>query len=221
MTRKLVSRITMSLLSAAFVGSLSAEEVNWQTPDKLSELFAQHDKPVYVFFELPFGPSQMAHSRFFNKPEVANYLNENFHAVRFNVIQKEPIEFRGETFRFDPDSREETSGSVERSYEIMGHTVKWTETWSGVSPAYHELALHFLRGSEVYGWPAQMFFVDFSGVSEEHMKKLNFGEDESFSVFAPFGRSGGIELEFERLKFWAEGKYKNQTWTDYKKSLEN
>jgi thioredoxin-related protein len=41
----------------------------------------------------------------FEKPGIANFLNENFYPVKFNAEQKESIDFAGNTFKFVANGR--------------------------------------------------------------------------------------------------------------------
>jgi thioredoxin-related protein len=38
----------------------------------------------------------------FTDPALIKYLNENFHVVKFNAEQKEPVSFRGKTYNWSP-----------------------------------------------------------------------------------------------------------------------
>jgi len=46
----------------------------------------------------------------FKDPTVAKYLNDNFHAVKFDAEQKEPITFRGQTYEFTKAGRRGAHG---------------------------------------------------------------------------------------------------------------
>ena len=41
----------------------------------------------------------------FQNPEVARYMNENFYMVKLDGEGKEPIEFRGKTYKYVPSGR--------------------------------------------------------------------------------------------------------------------
>ena len=38
-------------------------------------------------------------SKTFSRPEVARYMNENFHPVKFNAEKEAPLTFRGQEFK--------------------------------------------------------------------------------------------------------------------------
>jgi len=52
----------------------------------------------------------------FQNPEIADYVNENFHAVKFNAEQKSEINFAGKNHKFLPSGRR---GANELAYKFL------------------------------------------------------------------------------------------------------
>ena len=52
----------------------------------------------------------------FSYPEIADYINQNFHAVKFNAEQQESINFDGKEYKFVPKGRR---GTNELTYKLI------------------------------------------------------------------------------------------------------
>jgi thioredoxin-related protein len=64
----------------------------------------------------------------YSKAEIINYINDNYHAVKFNAEQKEAVTLKGKTYKYVPNGRR----------------------------GYHELAAAVLNGRLSY--PSTVFF---------------------------------------------------------------
>jgi len=81
-------------------------QVKWLT---FEEAIALHEKqPKKLLIDLYTnwcGWCKVMDRETYSQAVIANYINENFYPVKFNAEQKEPVEFRGNTFEFVAQGR--------------------------------------------------------------------------------------------------------------------
>lgn len=100
--------------------SLSAQEVKWMSFEEA--LAAQKESPKKMFIDAYTtwcGPCKMLDKNTFQNKDVAQYLNENYYAVKFNAEGNEIINFKENTFtnpNFDPDKKGRNS-----SHQLAGY----------------------------------------------------------------------------------------------------
>ncbi len=93
----------IAFLSFAFV---SAQEIKWMSMDEA--LAAQAKKPKKIFVDMYTnwcGPCKMLDKNTFSNPDVANYINKNFYAVKFNCEGNETVNYMGKPYAnpgYDP-----------------------------------------------------------------------------------------------------------------------
>ena len=95
-----------------FIGFLSmtvsAQEVNWLSWDEAAAL-AQSDKnPKKIFIDVYTdwcGWCKKMDKDTFQNASVAKYMTDNFYMVKMDGEGKEPIEFKGKTYKYVPSGR--------------------------------------------------------------------------------------------------------------------
>ncbi len=103
MTKKIIA-----IVALAFVGInlLSAQEVKWMTFDEAIAAQKKNPKKIFVDVYTPWcGPCKMLDKNTFGNKDVANYLNENYYAVKFNGEGNEIVNYKGQKFEnkgYDP-----------------------------------------------------------------------------------------------------------------------
>lgn len=108
------------LLSA---GIMSAQEVEWMSMNDALE--AQKKKPKKILVDAYTkwcGPCKMLEKNTFQNKQVAEYINENYYAVKFNAEGNETIKYKDTIFKnnnFDP-ARENTRNGVHDFARAMG-----------------------------------------------------------------------------------------------------
>lgn len=97
--------LTLGLL---FSITLSAQEIHWLTWEEAVAMTQNEGNTKKVFVDVYTdwcGWCKKMDKDTFQNPEVAQYMQENFHMVKFNAEGKEPIEYDGKTFNFVPSGR--------------------------------------------------------------------------------------------------------------------
>lgn len=93
---------------ALLVSSVSAQEVKWLSWNDAVQL-AQTDKnPKKIFVDVYTdwcGWCKKMDKDTFQNAQVAAYMIENFYMVKMDGEGKEPIEYKGKTFKFVPSGR--------------------------------------------------------------------------------------------------------------------
>ena len=96
-------------LSIALSGfSATAQEVEWLSWEEAAELMATDENPKKILIDVYTdwcGWCKKMDKDTFQNPKVAEYMSENFYMVKLDGEGKEPIEFKGKTYKFVPQGR--------------------------------------------------------------------------------------------------------------------
>ncbi len=77
----------------------SSTEINWVSLEEAQALSAKAPRQIFVDVYTPWcGPCKKMNSQTFKDPEVIQYINQNFYAVKFNAESSEAVNFNGKTF---------------------------------------------------------------------------------------------------------------------------
>lgn len=90
------------------VRGLQAQEVEWMSWQQAMAQSQADDTPKKVFIDVYTdwcGWCKKMDKDTFQNPEVAQYMSDNFYMVKLDGEGKEPIEFRGTTYKFVPSGR--------------------------------------------------------------------------------------------------------------------
>ena len=97
----------MLLIAFAFP-RIHAQEVAWISWDEAVEKASTDAQPKKIFVDVYTdwcGWCKKMDKDTFRNPEVAAYMSENFYMVKLDAEQKDPIEFRGNTYSFVASGR--------------------------------------------------------------------------------------------------------------------
>ncbi len=100
--------------------SLTAQEINWLTLEEAVE--AQKKEPKKIFMDAYTswcGPCKMLDKNTFHNKDVADFINKNYYAVKFNAEGDETINYKGKTYTnpsFNPNTRGRNS-----SHQLSGY----------------------------------------------------------------------------------------------------
>ncbi|RKN79991.1 thioredoxin family protein [Ulvibacterium marinum] len=99
----------ISLLSIALVSvNTYAQKVEWLTWEEATTLAMNEENPKKVFVDIYTdwcGWCKKMDKDTFQNPEVATYMSENFYMVKLDGEGKDPIEYKGKTYKFVPSGR--------------------------------------------------------------------------------------------------------------------
>ena len=106
MTR-ILPYISILLLFLSFP-EMQAQEVTWLTWDEAVQRAGSDAQPKKIFVDVYTdwcGWCKKMDKDTFRNPQVAAYMSENFYMVKLDAEQKDPIEFRGNTYSFVASGR--------------------------------------------------------------------------------------------------------------------
>lgn len=107
------------LILALFSLSLTAQEINWMTFEEA--ITAQKTTPKKIFvdaYTVWCGPCKLLDKNTFQNKDVADYINKNYYAVKFNAEGNKTINFKGVKYtnpNFDPNKKGRNS-----SHQLAG-----------------------------------------------------------------------------------------------------
>lgn len=94
---KKVLVVTMLL----FFAGLSAQEIQWRTIQEAEKEMKDSDKPLFIDFYTDWCSwCRVMDRKTFTEPEVIDYINNNYIAVKFDAESKEKVSFRGKDYRY-------------------------------------------------------------------------------------------------------------------------
>ena len=101
-----MKKIFLIALTLLFAVNLQAQEINWVTLEEAVELQQKEPRKIIIDFYTKWcGPCKLLDKNTFKNKDVANYINNNYYAVKFNAEGNELVNFNGNTFknpRYDP-----------------------------------------------------------------------------------------------------------------------
>lgn len=107
-----MKRVTPKIIIILFMGLVSvtssAQDVTWLSWDEATKLAETDKNPKKVFVDIYTdwcGWCKKMDKDTFQNEEVAAYMKENFYMVKMDGEGKEPIEYKGKTYKFVPSGR--------------------------------------------------------------------------------------------------------------------
>lgn len=143
--------------------SISAQEINWMSFEEAVE--AQKTTPKKIFvdaYAIWCGPCKMLDKNTFSNKDVADYVNENYYAVKFDAQGNKTINFKGVTYK-NPNFIPNTSGrnsnhELSQVFQIRAFpTLLFLDEQANLiapipgykTPSQLELFLKFFKNTEV------------------------------------------------------------------------
>lgn len=113
--RKTVLVFTLAVLTS--VASV-AQEINWITLEKALELQKKDPRKIMMDVYTNWcGPCKMLDKNTFKNADVANYVNQNYYAVKFNAEGNEQVNFKGQVFK-NPSYKAELASKRNSVHEL-------------------------------------------------------------------------------------------------------
>lgn len=98
--------------------ALPGTKINWLTWEEAMEKMENEPRKVMIDVYTDWcGWCKKMDATTFHHPEIVQYVNENYHAVKLDAEQKADIVFNGQTFKFVANGRR---GYHELAAQLMG-----------------------------------------------------------------------------------------------------
>jgi thioredoxin-related protein len=87
------------LMLTIFSVSLTAQEIKWMTFEEAQKAQKKEARKIFVdAYTVWCGPCKMLDKNTFHNKDVADYVNKNYYAVKFNAEGNETINFNGKMY---------------------------------------------------------------------------------------------------------------------------
>lgn len=114
---KLTTTTTTAQNATAAKADIPKGLVNWISLDELQSKMKNEPRKVVVDLYTNWcGWCKRMDKATFQHADIANYINDNFYAVKFNAETKENINFKGKDYKFVPRGRK---GTNELTYRFV------------------------------------------------------------------------------------------------------
>ena len=123
-----LSKYSIFLFIGLFSASVSSQDVKWLTWDEATKLAETDKNPKKIFVDIYTdwcGWCKKMDQDTFQNPEVAAYMEKNFYMVKMDGEGKEPITFKGNTYKFVASGR---SGYHELAAALMQGKLSYPTT---------------------------------------------------------------------------------------------
>lgn len=105
-TRIMLLRI-IALLSLILSLNLNAQQIDWISLNEAEKRMQKEPRKVLVDVYTSWcGPCKMMEQNTFKNPQIVEYINKNYYAVKFNAESPDELTFRGTTYKnegYDPN----------------------------------------------------------------------------------------------------------------------
>lgn len=98
--------------------------INWMTFDEAQAAMKNEPKKLFVdVYTYWCGPCKMLDRNTFSNPKLADFVNENYYAIKFNAQDENDIMFAGKTFsnpNYDPNKGQYRRNGTNQLAAAMG-----------------------------------------------------------------------------------------------------
>ncbi|WP_452221766.1 thioredoxin family protein [Lacinutrix salivirga] len=123
-----MKNLILTLLFAAFtVGTVAAQDINWITLEEAVKRQKKNPKKIMIDVYTNWcGPCKLLDKNTFQNKDVADYVNKNYYAVKFNAEGNAVVKFKGQTYNnpgYKPElaKRRNTAHQLSRYFQIKSY----------------------------------------------------------------------------------------------------
>ncbi|MBX2816085.1 MAG: DUF255 domain-containing protein, partial [Saprospiraceae bacterium] len=96
-----ISSVTMAQKQLATADQAAQDKIEWKSWEEAAAANAEDPRKILVDVYTDWcGWCKVMDRKTFTDPDIVSYINDNFHAVKLNAEQKEPITWQGYEFKW-------------------------------------------------------------------------------------------------------------------------
>ena len=116
-----MKKIILLLTITMFSFNTKAQEINWISFEKAVELQKTNPKKIMMdMYAVWCGPCKMLDKNTFKNKSVAEYVNKNYYAVKFNAEGNDVISFNDKTYK-NPNYKPENAKKRNSGHELSSY----------------------------------------------------------------------------------------------------
>ena len=149
-TNRIMKKIVLAFVLVFALNLIAAQDINWISLEEAVELQKKTPKKIMIdMYTVWCGPCKLMEKKTFTNPDLVDYVNKHYYAVKFNGEGNEIIDFYGNTFS-NPNydiNRKNTRNSTHQFAQFLGvkgypTTIFLSESGDLITPVVGYLNVH-------------------------------------------------------------------------------
>lgn len=116
-----MKKLIFTIVVVFALSTVTAQQINWVTLEEAIELQKENPKKIIIDMYTNWcGPCKMLDKNTFHNKDVADYVNQNYYAVKFNAEGNDVVKYNGTTFT-NPKYKPENANRRNSPHELASY----------------------------------------------------------------------------------------------------